>query len=76
MWINEYEISEQMYYKCREDDKQEYREHITGSFWSFCYCRFVKDRPEIRKQITKLNNLKMYNKYVTKGDKNKYVIKG
>ena len=52
MWMSKYEISKAMYYKCKERDRREYWQHIIESFYAYCYCRFIKDRDEVRKHIT------------------------
>ena len=48
---NEKEISEWAYDQCLENDTIQIRRLITDSGWAYCYCRDVKDRPEVRRYI-------------------------
>jgi len=52
MWMDEKEISKAIYNKCLKDDQEKFWSLITDSEWAYWYCRYVVDRPEVRKHIT------------------------
>ena len=52
MWMDEYEISRMMYFKCYIDDKRIYWENITDSQYAYQYCVYIKNRSEVKKYIT------------------------
>ena len=50
MWITD--ISKIMYEKCMDDDKKKYWSLIIKDRYIYYYCRDIKDRLEMRKQLT------------------------
>ena len=60
MWMDEKEISYAMYEKCKKSDKKIYWENITNSYWSYKYCKNIKDRPEVRQYITDSDDTYFY----------------
>ena len=52
---NEKEISWWAYNQCLKNDTIQMRRLITSSYWIYYYCRFVRDREEMWKKITKSN---------------------
>jgi len=77
MWMDEKEISEQMYKKCFRNDQEKYWSLITDSAWSYYYCKNVKDRPEVRKFIIESEWAYFYCRFVEdKPEVRKYIKSG
>lgn len=53
MWINDkYILSEIGYNACKGgDDNETTRGMITDDYWAYCYCRDIKDIPEMEEKI-------------------------
>ena len=59
--LNEYEMSEWAYNECfNGNDTPEIRKLITDSYYSYEYCRWIKDRDELWLKITDKEILKAY----------------
>ena len=74
MSIREEAFSEVAYYECKRQPKSEAWKDITTAKWALLYCRWIKDRPEVRKYInTRETALEYCNKVKDDPEVRKYI---